>query len=92
MLSGGHPVPEDKIVSRYSASLELLLDGIRCSNRAYIFDNSNHQQTFVAESTDGKVLEMKTAAMPGWFKWAIWDKITMSASTPSPIPGSPASL
>lgn len=89
---GGHSVPEDKIVSRYSASLDLLLDAIRCSNRAYLFDNSNHQQIFVAEITDGRLLEMKTAAMPGWFKWAVWDKIAPSASTPTPPPGSPASI
>ena len=38
---GGHSVPEDKIISRYYRSLDLLMDAIRCSNRAYIFDNSN---------------------------------------------------
>ena len=34
---GGHAVPEDKIVERYSRSLALLMDAIRHSNRAYIF-------------------------------------------------------
>jgi predicted ABC-type ATPase len=40
VLQGGHGVPEDKIVSRYGRSLGLLLDAIRATDRAYIFDNS----------------------------------------------------
>lgn len=88
VLRGGHPVPEDKIISRYSASLTLLRDAIRCANRAYLFDNSNHAHLFVAEITDGVLLEMKTDAMPGWFKWAVWDKIAVSAATPTQPVGS----
>lgn len=37
---GGHAVPEDKIIKRYHASLGLLMDAIRHTNRAYVFDNS----------------------------------------------------
>jgi len=79
---GGHPVPEDKIVSRYVRSLDLLMDAMRNTNRAYIFDNSSHQQghVWLAEVTDGKVLEMKTDQMPGWFKRAVWDKIAPAAT------------
>lgn len=75
---GGHDVPEDKIVSRYGRSLDLLMDAIRHSNRAYIFDNSTHEQarTWLAEVTNGKILEMKTDQMPAWFKRAVWDKIS----------------
>jgi predicted ABC-type ATPase len=74
---GGHPVPEDKIVSRYARSLSLLMDAIAHTNRAYIFDNSTQDQdrTWLAEITDGRVLEMKTDRMPAWFKRAVWDKI-----------------
>jgi predicted ABC-type ATPase len=77
---GFHPVPEDKIVSRYKRSLDLLMEAVRHTNRAYIFDNSAHNQadTWLAEITDGRVLEMKTDRMPAWFKRAIWDKITPS--------------
>lgn len=35
---GGHDVPEEKTVNRYHASLALLREAIRYSNRAYIFD------------------------------------------------------
>jgi len=81
---GGHAVPEDKIHSRYAASLSQLLDAIRCADRAYLFDNSNHAHLFVAEITSGSLLEMKTSAMPAWFKAAVWDRITVSAVTPTP--------
>lgn len=74
---GGHDVPEDKIRSRYVRSLDLLLDAIRVSNRAYIFDNSQsgQEKTWLAEVTEGKDLEMKSEWMPDWFKKAVWDKI-----------------
>jgi predicted ABC-type ATPase len=74
---GGHPVPEEKIAPRYYRSLDLLMDAIRHANRAYIFDNSGHQQerTWLAEITDGRILEMKTDRVPAWFKRAVLDKI-----------------
>lgn len=74
----GHAVPEDKIVKRYHASLGLLMDAIRNTNRAYIFDNSGEGQerTWLAEVTDGKELEMKTDQMPAWFKHTVWEKIS----------------
>ncbi len=71
---GGHPVPEDKIASRYSRSLDLLIDAVKLTNRAYIFDNSGHEHVWLAEITDGTTLEMKTDLMPIWFKKALWDK------------------
>lgn len=72
---GGHPVPEDKIVERYHRSLALLLDAVRATNRAYIFDNSGDQgtHTWLAEITDGKTLELKVNSAPAWFKKALLD-------------------
>ena len=74
---GGHPVPEDKIVSRYHRSLDLLMSAIQHTNRTYIFDNSGHNQerTWLAEITDGRVLEIKTDRVPAWFTKAVLDKI-----------------
>lgn len=74
---GGHSVPEDKIVSRYYKSLDLLIDAIKFSNRAYLFDNSNGlgQHFLVAEITDGSVLQIKSTRSPAWFRQAVWDKI-----------------
>lgn len=78
---GGHDVPKDKIVSRYGRSLGLLMDAIAHTNRAYVFDNSSHDQTrtWLAEVADGRVLEMKTDQMPAWFKRAVWDKVNRPA-------------
>ncbi len=71
---GGHNVPKDKIVSRYYRSLDLLMDAIRCTNRAYIFDNSGDEKVWVAEITDSRMLEMKTADIPSWFESKVLDK------------------
>lgn len=71
---GGHSVPEDKIVSRYERSLGLLGEALLHTNRAYLFDNSNHSHRWLAEVTDGKTLEMKTDQKPAWFINAVWNK------------------
>lgn len=65
---GGHAVPEDKITSRYKRSLELLHEAIRFTNRAYIFDNSGHEHVWLAEITDGHLLEIKSDLLPVWFQ------------------------
>jgi len=72
--TGGHPVAEDKIRSRYVRSLALLPQAVSYANRAYIFDNSGAERVWVAEVTDGIEIEMKTEEMPAWFKTALWDK------------------
>lgn len=79
---GGHDVPEEKIVSRYAKSLELLMDAIQSTNRAYVFDNSLDgldaahwvEQTWLAEITDGKSIELKSGLLPAWFKHHVLDK------------------
>lgn len=75
VILGGHPVPEDKIVTRYHRSLELLPAAIRATNRAYIFDNSGGKgaHTWLAEITEGNTLDLKTNPVPGWFKKAVLD-------------------
>lgn len=61
-------------------SLALLMDAIKVSNRAYIFDNSTDnadgRHTWLAEITDGETLELKTDLVPSWFKEAVIDRIT----------------
>lgn len=71
---GGHPVPEDKIVSRYKRSLDLLIQAVNFTNRAYIFDNSAHEYVWLAEITNGEDVEMKTDQIPEWFKKALGNK------------------
>lgn len=74
---GGHDVPEDKIVSRYHRSLDLLLEAVKHTDRAYLFDNSRQggEHLWVAEITNGSDLEMKTDPMPLWFQKAVLEKI-----------------
>jgi len=78
--TGGHGVPEDKIVTRYNRSLELLLSAIQYANRAYIFDNSTHEHIWIGEVTDGRSLEIKTDLIPAWFKTALLDKFQTVSS------------
>lgn len=66
--TGGHAVTEDKIIKRYKRSIDLLKEAIKYTNRAYIFDNSTHEYIWLAEITDGSILEMKTTYLPSWFK------------------------
>lgn len=77
---GGHSVPEDKIISRYHKSLDQLMEAIKYTDRAYVFDNSKDGQTrtWLAEITDGQTLEIKTDQLPAWFKRAVLDKIQSS--------------
>ncbi len=63
----GHTVPEDKIISRYYRSLDLLIEAVKHTNRAYIFDNSNHIRSWLCEITDGKDVELKQDVVPRWF-------------------------
>jgi len=63
---GGHPVPPDKIRSRYGKSLSLMLPALHASDRAYIFDNSGDSVRWIAEVEDGK-LQIVDGVVPRWF-------------------------
>lgn len=75
VAKGGHDVPEDKIVERYHRSLALLLDALRHTDRAYLFDNSGTAAALVAEVTGAETLEIKTETVPRWFARAVWSKL-----------------
>lgn len=65
----GHFVPDEKVVKRYYRSLDLLLDAVRKSKRAYLFDSSGVGYELIAEITDGKKvkMEVKSEKVPNWF-------------------------
>ncbi|WP_043649996.1 zeta toxin family protein [Chitinilyticum litopenaei] len=90
--TGGHPVPEDKIRQRYYRSLELLLDAVTYSNRAYIFDNSadDQEHSWGAEVTNGEEIELKSPEMPAWFRKALWDHFEDEPSATDETPLYPA--
>ena len=72
--AGGHAVPQEKVLQRYWRSLDLVPKAIAASNRAYLFDNSGAAPVWIAEVTDGEMLEMKVSQLPHWFEVAVWDK------------------
>lgn len=69
--TGGHVVPEHKIVERYHRSLSLLMSAVEHSDRSYFFDNSSNGQvaSFLAEIEFAEVLKLnpKVAQYPRWF-------------------------
>lgn len=69
--SGGHDVPEDKILSRYHNSLKLLSDMSRKCHRVYFFDNSGSEHFHFAEVTPDGYLDIFekqfNKAKPDWF-------------------------
>lgn len=62
----GHNVPENKIISRYYRSLDFLKEAVKLTNRAYIFDNSSNEKTWICEITDGTVVDIKVDNIPDW--------------------------
>lgn len=62
----GHNVPEDKIKTRYYRSLNLLREAVKLSDRAYIFDNSSDEKTWICEITDGSQVDIKVDHLPNW--------------------------
>lgn len=74
VTEGGHSVPVDKIVARWSRSMSLVREAVRHTNRAFFFDTSESDSCFVAEITEGTEVELKTAAMPRWFRKFLWEQ------------------
>jgi predicted ABC-type ATPase len=80
--TGGHPVPQDRIVSRYHRSLALLSAAVTQASRAYLFDNSGHERVWLAEITDGQELELRTDRLPAWLtETSLWKSFVDPSST-----------
>ncbi|AWB66040.1 hypothetical protein C2869_06125 [Saccharobesus litoralis] len=80
VISGGHPVPEEKIIARYHRSLNQLFEMASQCRRVYFFDNTNTLTPF-AEVTPSGTLDIKEAVYytlrPEWFRANVlkkWDK------------------
>ena len=74
--TGGHPVPTDKVITRYYRSLELLSEAIKYTNRAFIFDNSGDTKTWIAEITNSTDIELQVNEVPTWFRKYVFEKLT----------------
>jgi predicted ABC-type ATPase len=60
---GGHAVPENKIVERYSRSLAQLPWFVEAVDRAWVYDNSGASPKLIAQKDRG-VLEVDPGALP----------------------------
>jgi predicted ABC-type ATPase len=67
VLRGGHTVPIEKILSRYSKSMANLSAAIAIADRVYIFDNSvdGAQARLCARTQDGQLRKVY-AQLPRW--------------------------
>ncbi|MCA8910116.1 MAG: zeta toxin family protein [Planctomycetes bacterium] len=77
VAQGGHDVPDDKIVSRYSRSLDLLAGAISHTNRAYIFDNSGDKPRRIAEITEGRSIHLEVQTGPEWFETFVLERLNL---------------
>ncbi len=66
-MQGGHTVPIDKILSRYTRSIANLTAAIRLADRVYIYDNSieDVQARLVARTSSG-TLRKVYVDLPKW--------------------------
>lgn len=80
VISGGHPVPRDKILNRYNRSLGHLFDMASLCRRVYFFDNTNTLTSFAEVGPNGFLdinEETYYKLQPGWFRQSVlmkWDK------------------
>ena len=70
MLSGGHDVPKDKIISRYERALALVGEVVAVSDICHIYDNSSDRpfrifkkrktENFYEENMDWKLTNIQS--------------------------------
>lgn len=76
---GGHNVPNEKVISRYFDSLNMLKEIIPHCHRVYFFDNSSEGNdtaiTPLAEIDKDKILRLLTTNQPWWMKEYVIDPL-----------------
>jgi len=72
VMAGGHTVPLEKIVSRYSKSIGNLSVAIRLADRVYVYDNSidGIEAKLLARTSDGSLRKVY-GSPPQWIADAI---------------------
>lgn len=67
---GGHDVPTEKIIARYSRSLEQVKMALPFLSRAYFFDNSGSEMCYLGQYSEDAGMQMDVAAdlLPDWFR------------------------
>ncbi|RYG70134.1 hypothetical protein EON80_08490 [bacterium] len=72
--NGGHWVPEDKIISRYERSLNLLTEAITVCDRVYLWDNSGVRAECFGKFDAGRFIP-RSSSLPTWFRTYVLDKL-----------------
>ena len=67
--SGGHNVPPEKVIARYTRSLANVQRALPYLSRAYFFDNGGTDMRYLASwsAEDGFALHCATDMLPKWF-------------------------
>jgi predicted ABC-type ATPase len=68
VLSGGHDVPEDKIISRYYKSMKQVKECIKVANSFFLFDNSGNTPILLLEIHDGEKTITQDYIDADWIK------------------------
>ena len=66
--SGGHSVPEEKVVARSMRTLENVGAALPFCSRAFFFDNSMLEMRFLAEYSEESGFVSVSDNLPSWFK------------------------
>lgn len=68
VTTGGHNVPEEKIIARFDRALANINAALPHCSRAYFFDNSDHLRLLAEyEETAGIKLKQPQTELPTWF-------------------------
>ena len=87
VMSGGHTVPIEKIVSRYERSMANLAAAIALADRVYIYDNSADgvEATLCARTENGRLRKIYVD-LPGWVDASVASLERHPLLAPDPAP------
>jgi predicted ABC-type ATPase len=68
VLNGGHDVPENKVISRYYKSMELIEPCFKIADSFFLFDNSDIKPILVLELSNNKTKMNQDYVKREWIK------------------------
>jgi len=74
VLAGGHDVNPEKVVSRYTRTMDLLAEAVKMVDNAYFFDNSSSKPILFASKQNGE-LKTEGTYIPHWYQVYVLDKL-----------------
>jgi predicted ABC-type ATPase len=83
VAQGGHDVPTDRIIARWHRTMAFLIDAVRASDRAFVFDNSENGRSAngprlvldIRASGRGPRVERRSAPIPDWVRHFVLDRL-----------------